>query len=49
MYGNTAKLASHNEHVKKMEDMRSVTCAIQFNSIDKMCSEVSLTFHTRET
>ena len=35
----------------KMEEMKSVTCAIQFYlfemcSEDKMCSEVSLTFHT---
>ena len=37
----------HTERVEKMEEMKSVTCAIQFNW--KMCSEMSLTFHTRET
>ena len=34
--------------IQKMEEMKSITCAVQFNSIDKMFSEVSLTFQTQE-
>ena len=47
MYAKPTQLYDNIENGRN--EMCIMCNSIQFNSIDKMCSEVSLTFHTRET